>query len=310
MKKNKEAFLTRASIGLTNPVARFSLMRHINPAIGVIFGVCALAGANDDGVLKNIYMPESITEAFTKTMQGPLLRGYKAGLKTTASLRTAAGSIGSNKTTGRIDQLANAVEFLKTERQAKIVLHDPAQKPDAKTPCMANLYIDSNECLDMDVWIDDTDVHAFACYVVPVFTFIQQVVAMLINAPLGNFIVNTEFITAQGLAKYETDYDLDDLMYYLKSFKRVTVVSKNLYFEKQAFDLRFIDNALRYLGDFAARVKEGDLLTANPFPDGKNLRLFYDCAEVLRAAEAENQKIDVKGDSIFHHPHLKIYFDK
>jgi len=310
IKKNKDPCILDVSVCLTNPAARFSLMPLINPAVGVIYGICALAGVNDDDVLKNDYMPEKTTKAFVKTMQGPLLRGYKAGLKTSVSLRTAAGSIGSNQTAGRIDQLSNAVEFLKTEHQAKIILHDPALKPDGKQelpcmPSMLNLFIE-NDCLSMDVYIDGMDISGFACYVAPVFTFIQQIIAMLLNVPLGNFTVKAESL----FLNFETsEIEIDEMLDFVRSFKRMTVVDKDLYVENQAYDLRFIDNALRYLGDFANRVKEGDILVANPFPEGRHLRLFYDCAEALRAAEAVKQKLEIEGESVFYHPHLANYYN-
>lgn len=278
------------SVRLTDPLARFSVMPEIEPAAGVVYGVCALAGKDYDKILDSPFAPKAVTEAFVKTRQGSCLRRFKSERET--------------------DQLDNAVKFLKIERQAKIVLHSPTVKPDASDvalffPFALNLRLDEDNYLHMTAFVDHIDVYDYAAYITPVCALVQEIIALLAGAEPGSFTVIAESLAVSGGL---TENEINDLIYDLGTSKDAPPIEKDLYREKDAVDLRYVDNALRYLIEFIGRAQSGDLLVANPFANGRPLKVFYDCAEAVRAAAAKIQGMEVDGDSTFLHPYLARYY--
>jgi len=303
LKKNCLYIESPVSVCLKNPLARFSLIPSVNPVVGVIFGICTLAGINSDSLVD--FLSEYRIGGLDCTMQGPLFRGYKVGnYKAIVTLKNA---VGFADTEGKIDQLENVVENLKIHKRVKMILYDPSSNSyQWAMPDLVNFFIIQGN-LSVTVHLDSLEMfERFPCYIVPVFSFIQQIVASLVGVGIGELIVVADSMQACNCSEHE----VDELYSFLKVFRKIPQIKKDCYKDSNTYDLRYIDNALRYLADFGHRVQEGDLMVNNPFSKGiSSIKVFYDYAEVLRSTKAKEQGLKVDGASTFLHPHLAYYYD-
>jgi len=279
-----------AVICLENPLMRFSFLPGKDPRKGIVLGLAALAGINNDGLLAE----------FDKSfLQGPPLRGFNGEYKPyNVSLKYAGRRIGN------IDQLAETVDRLAKNSPSSqhIGFLDPKKiKYSDGVLCMGLSNSPDKDSLDANVYVSDLDVcGVLADYVIPVFTFIQQIAASLLGKKLGKF-----HILSDAVRYAENEYSQSVLE---KSLPRVGETEFE-YRESKAFDLRYLDMTVQHLMDFLRRVQEGDLSVKNPFDGKGHLECFHDYGEAFRYGEAADRDISWDDKPQIIHPQLAYYYD-
>jgi len=279
------------NVCLTNPLARFSYFLGEDPAIGVVLGIAAIAGINVDDALSEKGV------SFKPFLQGPCIRGFNSESKPYHVTFKNSGA-----RTGSVDQLANAVSWLKENNHYSFVISllDPKKGVDGGSgiPVSLNFFVDgeNGEKLNASVYTPVMDVSKhFLGYIAPVYTFIQQITAMILRKKLGRFYVLSDKI-------YCTEDVVSDSpsIRKLKEFK---------YSDNKAFDLRYLDMAVQYAVDFFNRVRKGDLFVENPFKNTDVLTVFYDYCEAYRYSEANKKSIVWEEKPDIRHPQLSYYYD-
>ena len=259
-------------ICLTNPLARFSFFPRQDPRMGIAFGLCALAGVNTDDILT------TFGKLYKPFLPGPYFRGFNSEMNPyRVDLKNAGTRIGS------IDQLAEAVEFLKKNPQRSFIvsLRDPRKTIDNSGGAVVAMrfYSGRNNSLSASVYVPELNVaRHLVSIVIPTYTFIQQMIAHLLGRELGEFYIITDEVYA------EKDVSRALLE---KSPPRIKALNEFSYQETKNFDFRYLDMAIQHIMDFVKRVRCGDLLVQNPFENcGPHLEVFHDYGEAFRYGEA------------------------
>jgi hypothetical protein len=283
-----------AAICLTNPLARFSLSSIWDPRAGIILGLCAFAGINADALITNFNL------TFKPFLPGPYFRGFNSEVKPyLVDLKNAGTRLGN------VDQLAEAVDFLRKNPEGSFIssLRDPKKKTDQGSGIAVStrFFADTAGRLAASVYVPELDaVKHLVSYIIPTYTFIQQVLALLLDKRLGQFYILYDEVHYN---ECETSRAI-----LAKSPSRIKGLRNFCYQESKAFDLRYLDMIIQHLIGFIRRIRDGDLLVENPFKNLGHLEVFRDYGEAFRYAEAVDRKISWGGEHEIKHPQLAHYY--
>lgn len=301
---------------INNPLARFTTLpeRKGNTALAVAESLWVLRGYNDLDVLPGHY--SKAVYAFTddgkhyRAGYGPRLRhynGYSNQYSVTEGVRPKG-----------VDQLDYVVKQLQKDpftRQAVITIHDP-NKDDFTTdgdllktndtPCTRSLHfmINAEGKLDLTVHMRSNDlIRGMGAINIPLFTFLQQIVAQILGAPLGSY-----YHVADSLHYYDIH---EDLVESLLASKANTPDMTNFAYDPTPLTLLDVDNAIDILLTYEKQIRiDRKFDIKNPFEGYNNLQVFCDYAEVFRAYWGKKTGLDVDGESMFLHPQLKTIFSR
>jgi hypothetical protein len=281
-------------ICLTNPLARFSLSPVYDAREGIILGICALAGVNSDDLITQFGIP------LKPSLPGPYFRGFNGDPAQNDVRFEMAGA-----RAGKIDQIQNAIEYLKKSPGGlfTISLFNPAKEADLGSGAAVSMqiYLDGRGRLTSSVYVPKFDLmKEMVRNIIPTYTFIQQVIAVLVGKEIGQFYIISDTVyysedeRDQGFFEFPIPHLKD-----LKTFK---------YTEIKEIDLRYLDMIIQHFVGFARRISSGDLLTPNPFDPFCHLEVFFDYAESLRYGEAVEKGISWEGDVKIKHSQLRFLY--
>jgi hypothetical protein len=298
LNRQKEAFhhfSHPAVICLTNQLARFSFLPEQDPREGVLLGLSALAGINTEDLLASFNL------TYKPFLPGPCIRGFNSESKPYhVYLKNAGTRIGS------IDQLAGAVDFLKINPGSSftVSLRDPKKETDQGSGVAASIhfYGDYDARLAASVYVPELNVvKQLVSYIIPTYTFVQQIVALLIGKQPGRF-----YVVSDEIHYSESDTSRAILA---ESLPRIKGLREFTYQEAKEFDLRYLDMVIQHLFDFIRRIRGGDLLVNNPFGSSGHLEAFCDYGEAFRYGEAVERNVSWDGELKIKHPQLAYFYD-
>jgi hypothetical protein len=280
---------------LTNPLARFSFLPEQDPRSGILLGLSAFAGINTDNLITTFNL------TYPPFLPGPCIRGFNSEPK---PYRVCLKNAGTRF--GNVDQLADAVDFLKRNpgRAFVISLRDPKKETDQGSGVAVSIrfYEDSEARLAASVYVPEMDVvKQLVSYIIPTYTFIQQIVALFTGKHPGRFYVVSDEI-------YYFDDDVSRAIL-AKSLPRIKSLREFAYQEAKEFDIRYLDMVIQHLFDFIRRIRNGDLLVNNPFRSSGHLEVFYDYGEAFRYGEAVERRVSWDGEPEIKHPQLAYYYN-
>jgi hypothetical protein len=283
------------SICLTNPLARFSFLPDQDPRRGIILGICAVAGINEDDLLSVFH------SACKPFLPGPCFRSFNPDMRSYCVSLKNAGS-----RAGHIDQLARAIDTLKRNPADPftVSLRDPRQSIDqgSGVAVSACFYFDHEFHLNASVYVPELDVvKQFAAFIIPTYTFVQQAVALLLGRKLGRF-----YVVSDRIQYVESDISQTILK---KSVPRIQNMKDFEYEETRELDLRYLDMVMQHLISFIQRIRSGDLLVENPFKHSGHLEMLHDYGEAFRYGEALDRDISWDSELGMKHPQLAYFYD-
>jgi len=166
-------------------------------------------------------------------------------------------------------------------------------------PVSLRFSFDEQGTLAASVYVPDMSLTKhFVDYIIPIYTFIQQIAATLLGRKLGKFYVISDMV------RY------DEAEFNKSSAPKLKELENFNYVETKTFDLRYLDFAIQHAFDFFSRVKKGDVFIENPFikTDG-HLEVFSDYCEAFRYSEVVNKNLSWQGEPSIKHPQLFYYYD-
>jgi hypothetical protein len=207
---------------------------------------------------------------------------------------------------GNVDQLSGAVDYLKHNPQGAftVSLWDPKKETDQGSGVAVSMrfYFNNEIKLCASVYVPQIDViKQLASYIIPTYTFIQQIVAHILKKELGPFYII--FDEAHYTECEESRAILE------KSFPRIKTLDDFSYTEEKSLDPRYLDSVIQHLMGFVKRIRGGDLLVENPFKSLGHLEVFHDYGEAFRYGEAVDRNISWdSGETEIRHPQLAYYY--
>lgn len=283
-------------ISLKNPLARFSFFPFWDPRANIILGLYALAGVNTDDLISAFGL------TFKPFLPGPYFRGFKSDSSPYHVYLKNAGA-----RMGNVDQLSDAVTYLKHNPNGSFIvsLQDPKKKTDQGSGIAVSMrfYFNSEAKLCASVYVPEINViKQLVSYIVPTYTFIQQIVAHILKKSLGPFYIISDEVYYAECEESRTILT--------KRFPRIKGLENFSYTEEKSLDLRYLDVIIQHLVGFIKRIRSGDLLVENPFKNPGHLEVFHDYGEAFRYGEMADLNMSWdSGKAELKHPHLAYYYD-
>jgi hypothetical protein len=202
------------------------------------------------------------------------------------------------KGTGFVDQLADVIDILKRDKNARNVTIQIAIRHNLIPVYQSWLYCQDDK-LNIMTWAGYLDNHSELIFkYIPIFSFLLQIISDLVGIAMGNvqFIVGCLCTDKFRSSKI------------IRSIGYPIVNTSNFRYPSGGLVLRDLDVLMSIMIEFVSRLDESSLSRANPFEGDARVQLWSDYAEIFRAWKAEKLGYKVMMEQNFFHPQLRFIY--
>jgi hypothetical protein len=285
---------------LTNPMARFSCIAENKEwvAKSVAETLYAFSGMNGSDFIWEFrgWEDPRVKQRHDLASVGTSLRLYgkeKAGI---------LDYYGSNnlrqKGIGFVDQLAEAIEIFKRDKNARNVTLQIATRQNLIPVYQSWLYC-QNDKLNIMTWAGYLDNHSELIFkYIPIFSFLLQIVSDLTGITMGNVQFTVGCLCTEKIHPPRI----------IRNIGYPIVNTCDFRYPAGGLVLRDLDVLMSIMIEFVSRLDENSLSRANPFEGDVRVQMWSDYAEVFRAWKAEKLGYKVMMEQNFFHPQLRFIY--